>query len=228
MGDDSVHACAYGQCSFEILIGEYLVTGWANRFELMDELYLEPIMLPVLEEIADSVRRAIPSERPRWVAPEVALDGWGHGCDERAPIDELGAIVGIPNPYSTGSDWGLAQGAIFDLTKPSWCTLASEDAFDSYLQIVVLEGGGWVESVWATNPPTTVQEVGLGAYEPISVDGWETAYFQADAGGGYYTLLGVLHGSLISFSTGAESREQFLDWSQQVAELLLARDGQVS
>jgi hypothetical protein len=218
VGDRSVHRCAYGACSFNILVGDYLIGGYALRPELMDELDLEPLMLPVLQELADSVAAAIPEERAVWVAPESALAGWGWGCDE-APIADLGAIVGLTDAYETGTDWeDPTFSAMLDAVAPSWCTLASEGSPDRYLHLVVVKGGGWVADEWQAEPPT--QWYGQPT-EPISLDGIGAAYLEEDTG--QYNILFTLKGSFVSFGSDATSREEFLDWTVQVAELLTSR-----
>jgi len=219
VGDRSVHRCAYGQCSFAILVGEYLIGGFANRDDLMDELDLEPLMLTVLEALADSVGEAIPDERPAWAAPESALPGWGWGCGDEAPIAELGAIVGLPDPYLTGTDWeDPTFSAMLDAVAPSWCTLTSESAPGRYTGLILIEGGGWVADEWQVDPPT--QWYGP-PYEAIALDGLGSAYLGEE--GGYYNIQFALEGSFVSFGASAASRDEFLGWSAQVAELLAAR-----
>jgi hypothetical protein len=219
VGDRSVHRCAYGQCSFSILVGDYLIGGYANRPDLMDELDLEPLILPVLEDVAVSVAEAIPDERPAWTAPESALPGWGWGCQGEAPIAELGAIVGLPDPYPTGSDWeDPAFSAMLAAVAPSWCTLASEDAPARYVDLVLIEGGGWVGEAWQIDPPT--QWYGP-PYEAMALEGLGVAYLGEE--GGYYSILFALEGSFVSFGASAASRDEFLGWSQQVAELVASR-----
>ncbi|GHF15584.1 hypothetical protein [Pseudolysinimonas yzui] len=219
VGDRSVHRCAYGQCSFSILVGDYLIGGYANRPDLMDELDLEPLMLPVLEDVAGSVAEAIPHERPAWAAPESALPGWGWACGDEAPIAELGAIAGLPDPNPTGTDWeDPTFSAMVDAVAPSWCTLTSAGAPERYLSLVVVEGGGWVTEEWQIDPPTQWYET---PREAIALEGLGTAYLGED--GGYYDILFALEGSFVSFGAGAASRDEFLDWSTQVAQLLAAR-----
>lgn len=219
VGDHSVHRCAYGACSFNILVGDYLIGGYALRPDLMDELDLEPLILPVLHELADSVARAIPDERPAWVAPESALAGWGWGCGDEAPIAELGAIVGLTDAYATGTDWeDPTFSAMLEAVAPSWCTLASEGSPGRYLHVVVAKGGGWVANQWQDEPPT--QWYGQPT-EPISLDGIGTAYLEEDTG--QYNIQFTLTGSYVSFGSDATSREEFLSWAVQVADLLASR-----
>lgn len=218
VGDRSVHACAYGQCTFSILVEDYLIEGYANRPELMDELDLLPLIVPVLDELAESVRQAIPQSREAWAAPDGVLAGWGTGCGDGAPIAQLGDIFGLSDAYATGTDWGISLSAMLAQVGPSWCTLASEQqSAQFYPEIVVVAGGGWAAELWEQEPPTAWYGT---AFEPADIEGYDAAYVVADDE--RHTLLATLGGSVVSLNTAASSDEQFLDWAVRLAEVLRA------
>jgi hypothetical protein len=220
VGDRSVHSCAYGQCSFSIVVGDYLIGGYANRPDLMDELDLLPLIVPVLTEVVAVVEDAIPAERGAWVAPDGVLRGWGWGCGEGAPVAELARIFGMTDVYATGTDWGGLTAAIFAQVDPSWCTLASEQGGNRFPEVVIVEGGAWAATEWEAEPPTSWDGT---TWESIELEGVGTAYlFEV---GGRYDLVFAHRGSVVSVSVEAPTRGEFLGWASEVAELLSGRTG---
>lgn len=218
VGDRSVHACAYGQCTFSILVGDHLIEGYANRPELMDELDLLPLIVPVLEELASSVRAAIPGEGDPWTAPDGVLDGWGSGCGDDAPLDELGDLFALPDAYATGTDWGISLSAVLGQVGPSWCTLASEAAsVQSYPEVVVVAGGGWAAELWKEQPPVAWYGTTFAA---TPIEGFDDAYVVSD--GERYTLLATIGGSVVSLNSAASSEDEFLGWATGLAEVVRA------
>lgn len=216
VGDRSVHACAYGQCTFSILVEDYLIEGYANRPDLMDELDLLPLIEPVLDELVDSVRRAIPDERAPWVVPDRVLAGWGSGCAEDAPVAELGEVFGMTDAYATGTDWGISLSAMLGQVGPSWCTLGSGQATTQlYPEVVVVPGGAWADGLWKEEPPTAWYGT---TFEPAEIEGFDTAYVVSDDE--RYTLLATLGGSVVSLNTSASSEQEFLGWAAGIATLL--------
>jgi hypothetical protein len=215
VGDRSVHSCAYGQCSFSVVVGDYLIGGYANRSDLMDELDLLPLIVPVLTEVVAEVEAAIPAERDAWGAPDGVLRGWGWGCDEDAPVTELADIFGMTDVYATGTDWDGVTAAIFAQVEPSWCTLSSEQGGSGFPEVVIIEGGAWVASGWEAEPPTSW---GGTPWAPIELEGVGAAYmFEV---GGRYDLVFAHLGSVVSVSVEASTREEFLGWAAEVAELV--------
>ena len=219
VGDRSVHSCAYGQCSFDILIGDFWVDGFANRPDLTDELDLEPVFLPVLAEIAASVEAAIPQGRPAWSAPDGVLPGWGLFCPDDGVIAEIGEALGRPGLVPTGTDWEGTAITALRLGQPSWCTLYDGADPDWFTTVVVIEGGAWAADLWSTSPP---ELWGGGTVVPVEVDAVGTV-FLLPGSPGHYDAMFALDGSLVSFGVTAGSEEEFVAAVADVVELLRAR-----
>ncbi|GHF15571.1 hypothetical protein [Pseudolysinimonas yzui] len=207
VGDQSVHQCGYGQCRFEVLIGDFWVSGFANRPTMMDDADLEPLFLPVLTEIAAAIEAGLSERREPWEVPAGVLTGWGAGCDDTAPVADLAAALGVSNPVvaspleSDGGAWGLVTSRI----AVPHCTLLNPGTSTYLGEAVVVEGGAWVTAEWAIQPPAQWDS---GFYEPVEVDGVGVVYLGDE--GSRWDAYVPIEGSLAWFSVEGGTREAFL------------------
>lgn len=206
-GDESVHQCAYGQCWFDLLVGEFWIGGFANNLPMMDETDLEPLFRPILAEIAAAAEGALAETRGAWQAPSDVLVGWGPGCGDGAPITELAAALGVPGAVSRAaleSDPGIWR-LVHERSAVSTCMLVDPATEAPVGGAGVLEAGGWVADEWSTQPPAQWDS---GFYEPVEVDGVGVVYL-GDEGSQWDAYIPI-DGSLVWVWAEGDTRDGFL------------------
>jgi hypothetical protein len=207
-GDESVHQCAYGQCRFDLLVGEFWISGFGNNLPMMDEADLEPLFVPILSEIAAAAEAALADTRDAWEPPAGVLAGWGPDCSGEAPIAELAAALGFPGgeprrelEREPGA-WGLVSQRI----AVSQCVFVDPATGSPVGGVGVLEAGGWVADEWSIQPPAQWDS---GYYEPVDVDGIGVVYIGDD--GTTWDAYILVDRSLVWVWIYGDTRDGFLE-----------------
>lgn len=217
LGDRSVHACSYGYCVADILVGEHWVTVHAWRPDLVDELDTEPLFLPFARHVVDVVRAAAGSEREPWVMAADAFrptPGW---CEEPV-VSQLGAVLGVPTLYTPGSDgYTGANFEIWDRSGFQMCSLAGDNG--------ERPGSGRLEvipgALWALPELTAEPSVRYGEYQRVESDALESDVFVAANANGASAFVG-LGGGVLWFAYDGLDREGILELLPGVVEVVRA------
>lgn len=216
LGDSSTHRCEYGYCFADVLVADFWMAIHVYRPDLMDERDLEPLFLDFADAAIAAVRTAAADAREPWVAPAGSFRPVT-GCSD-ALVSEVGAVLGRPNLYPTGTDgFGGFQVEIWKRTGLLWCTLADDDDLGSSGNLEVLPGAAWA-----------LPELLGSAWESTSYEGVPDApggpmLVASDASG--TAVIAEIDGSLLFFSFEGVGRDELLDSVPGVIDVLRGYQG---
>ncbi len=206
LGDGSRYSCAYGQCSFDLLVDGVWVGGFLTAPGFLDDAALEGMLEPILGDVVVALRAVAADVGRPWTVPDDVVTSWGDCDDESLIVDGLREVFDKPDLYPTGEESTPIESAVQARVESSLCTLWADD-LTLVIEARLVPGGSWALAEMIAARP---EDPYLGAYAPVAFEDAGTSLIACSDGVGCSGLFAI-GGSLVEVRSLPADRDAFIE-----------------